>query len=112
MSASQVNIALEKKLMQAMQENETLSNRIKRMNQKSTEQRNVNSHPGIDNTDMPTFHTTRGTAPRTYGQQSSNMGTKLHRRSHDNGLPDRENLGKRMSDILIGALRASKQDRN
>ena len=97
--------------MRAMQENQSLYIRIKRMKQKAAQQSNDDLQSDADKSDMRTLHKTGDSAPKMFAGQSGGVGTKLQQCSESGDFPDRENLGKRMSDILVGALRASKRDK-
>ena len=118
MSASQVNIALEKRLMRAMQENEMLSIHLTRAQKQPTELNGkVSSQVSVNERGVDVYSKTRDIAPRVFGRQSVNISPKSQQARHpqgssriENGVV--ENLGRRMSDILVGALRTSKQDKN
>ena len=120
MSACQVNIALEKRLMRAMQENETLSIQAKRMQQQAPEQNNKSTRPAdVNESGARVFSTTRDIAPIVFGRRSTNMNMSSNLQQERDPQGDikndsqvGENLGQRMSDILVGALRASRQDMN
>ena len=118
MSASQVNIALEKRLMRAMQENETLSIHLKRVQKQAAERNGEALRPGcINESGMNAYSKSRDIAPRVFGRRSLNVSPEPQQARDPQGDIGKEhdvvgNLGRRMSDILVGALRASKQDRN
>ena len=106
MSTSRLNIALEKRLMQSMQENEILRNRLRRLGHSI--ENNEGQKPDIKNQHID--FSARQSAARIFGRQPSNGENTQPKDEYKIEAQSirKENFGERLSGILSGALRSSR----